>query len=140
MALQDLQNNKRSAPIRVFITDDNYSVRLALTMALEHFDDMSLVGHMSTCEDTLNFFRENPPDVLLLDLMMPVVDGEACLKEIKTISATLRVIILTTFMNAQAAERLISAGASGYIIKSISVDDLAEAIRHVHAGETVVLT
>jgi DNA-binding NarL/FixJ family response regulator len=140
MTLQSAQEDQAEMSVRVLITDDHPAVRLALLLALEHFEDLSLVGEAVNCKETLTYCQDLKPDVLLLDLMMPLVDGESCLQLIREQSPDVRVIILTTFMNAGAADKLLAAGASGYLIKSIAIDRLADAIRRVYAGETVVIT
>ncbi|MBK8020768.1 MAG: response regulator transcription factor [Chloroflexi bacterium] len=121
--------------IRVFITDDHNMVRKGLTTLLEEFEDLLVIGEASDGELALNFCRLNCPDVVLMDMVMPHMDGVTATAKIRAACPDTQVIALTSFSDETSVQSALKAGAIGYLMKSVSGDDLAEAIRNAHAGQ-----
>ncbi len=126
--------NHRS-PIRVLIVDDHSLVRTGLKLFLMAFDDMELVGEAATGEEALARCSETHPDVVLMDLMMPGMDGATATTLIRSMCAGIQVIVLTNFQDVARVQQALQAGAIGYLLKNVSADELAGAIRAAHAGK-----
>jgi len=125
--------------IRVLIADDHGVVREGLvSMILRNKADMTLVGEASNGREAIDLWREHRPDVTLLDLRMPEVDGVDAIKEIRAHDDKARIVVLTTFDGDEDIYRAIKAGAKGYLLKDVPREALMESIRRVHAGETSV--
>jgi DNA-binding NarL/FixJ family response regulator len=132
----------KSAPkkpgIRVLIADDHSVVREGLASLIGRKADMNVVGEASNGREAVAFWKEHRPDVTLLDLRMPEVDGLGALKEIRAADPHARLIVLTTFDGDEDIFRAIQAGAKGYLLKDVPREALMDCIRRVHAGETCV--
>jgi DNA-binding NarL/FixJ family response regulator len=125
--------------IRVLIADDHGIVREGLvSMIRRNKADMTLVGEASNGREAIDLWREHRPDVTLLDLRMPELDGVDAIKEIRADDEKARIIVLTTFDGDEDIYRAIQAGAKGYLLKDVSREALMDCIRRVHAGETSV--
>ena len=125
--------------IRVLIADDHGVVREGLvSMILRNKADMTLVGEASNGREAIDLWREHRPDVTLLDLRMPEVDGVDAIKEIRVHDEKARIVVLTTFDGDEDIYRAIQAGAKGYLLKDVPREALMDCIRRVHAGETSV--
>jgi two-component system NarL family response regulator len=123
--------------IRVLIADDHGVVREGLvSMILRNKADMTVVGEARNGREAIDLWREHRPDVTLLDLRMPEVDGVDAIKEIRVHDEKARIIVLTTFDGDEDIYRAIQAGAKGYLLKDVPREGLMESIRRVHAGET----
>lgn len=120
--------------IRVLIVDDQDLIRESLEIMLNTREDIRVVGKASEGEEALVLFRELKPDVILMDIRMPGLDGIECIRCIKDESIETSIIVLTTFDDDEYVFRSIKNGASGYLLKSLSSSELADAIRTVHAG------
>ncbi|MEW6355370.1 MAG: response regulator transcription factor [Planctomycetota bacterium] len=120
--------------IRVLIADDHPIVLAGMRRMLEPEDDISVVATASDGEEALRLCREVKPDVAVLDLAMPRLDGEEVTRRFATCCPTIRVIILTMHDSENHAIRLLEAGAAGFIPKGASAEELPDAIRKVHAG------
>jgi two-component system, NarL family, response regulator LiaR len=127
-------------PIRVLLVDDHEIVRRGLAVFLDGYDDMELVGQAADGEEAVARCRELEPDVVLMDLVMPKMDGPAAIRQIRAQNPATRVVALTTFRDKELVHETLQAGAVGYLYKDASVDDLAAAIRRAHAGNTVLLS
>lgn len=125
-------------PIRVMIVDDHAVVRSGLIAFLKAYDDLEMAGSASSGEEAVLCCSAIRPDVILMDLIMPGMDGAAATLAIKKNYPRTKVIILTSFKEIPMVQRAIQAGANGYLLKDVQTDELAEAIRLVHAGQSIL--
>ena len=123
-----------SDPIRVMIVDDHAVVRSGLGAFLLAFDDLELVGEAGSGMEALRQCMELRPDVILMDLVMPGMDGAASTRAIRERCPDIQVIALTSFKEDELVQGALQAGAIGYLLKNVSADELANAIRAAHAG------
>jgi NarL family two-component system response regulator LiaR len=121
--------------IKVLIVDDHQVVRQGLRTFLELQDGISVVGEAGDGLSALEMVRRHQPDVVLMDLVMPRLDGVAATQQIKASSPEIKVIALTSFTEDDKVFPAIQAGASSYLLKDVSPDDLVEAIRAAFRGE-----
>lgn len=121
-------------PIRVMIVDDHAVVRSGLTAFLMVYDDMELVGEAEGGEEAVDQCEKLQPDVVLMDLVMPDVDGATATRAIRQRWPRVQVIALTSFREEELVQGALQAGAISYLLKNVSADELAEAIRSAHAG------
>src|SRR5215467_11642569 len=126
------------APIRVLIADDHTVVRRGLRTFLELQDDIDVVGEASDGESCVAAAAELAPDVILLDLVMPGMDGVEALRALRQSGSAARVLVITSFTDPSVTVPAIRAGASGVIFKDVEPRDLANAIRSVHAGHVLL--
>lgn len=126
--------------IRVLLVDDHEIVRRGLAVFLGGFDDMELVGQAEDGEEAVEKCLELKPDVVLMDLVMPRMDGPTAIRKLREHNSHVRVVALTTFRDKELVHETLQAGAVGYLYKDASVDDLAEAIRRAYAGTSVMLS
>ena len=125
--------------IRVLIADDHGVVREGLvSMIQRNRADMSVVGEASNGREAVELWKQHRPDVTLLDLRMPELDGVQVIKEIRATDKNARIIVLTTFDGDEDIYRAIQAGAKGYLLKDVTREALMDSIRRVHVGETSV--
>jgi NarL family two-component system response regulator LiaR len=120
--------------IRVMLVDDHAVVRSGLKAFLMVFDDMELVGEASSGQEALHIIERVQPDVILMDLIMPDMDGAATTKAIRGRWPEVQVVALTSFREDDLVKSALQAGAIGYLLKNVGADDLADAIRAAHAG------
>lgn len=126
--------------IRVLIADDHSVVREGLVSLIRRKADMTVVGEASNGREAVDFWKEHRPDVTLLDLRMPELDGVGVIKEIRAGDEKAGIIVLTTFDGDEDIYRAIQAGAKGYLLKDVPREALMDCIRRVHAGETCIPT
>jgi DNA-binding NarL/FixJ family response regulator len=125
--------------IRVLIADDHGIVREGLvSMIRRNKADMTLVGEATNGREAVDLWKKYRPDVTLLDLRMPELDGVDAIKAIRANDEKARIIVLTTFDGDEDIYRAIQAGARGYLLKDVPREALMDSIRRVHAGETSV--
>jgi len=124
-----------SAPIRVLIVDDHQVVRRGLRTFLELHDDLDVVGEAGDGLEGVEQAAALRPDVVLMDIVMPRLDGIEATRRIKQQSAAVGVIALTSFAGDDQVLPALEAGASSYLLKDVSPEELVEAIRAVHRGE-----
>jgi NarL family two-component system response regulator LiaR len=122
-------------PIRVMLVDDHQMVRNGLSTFLLVHDDLELVGEANNGEQALVMFQRVRPDVVLMDLKMPRMDGVEATRALIARDPELRIIALTSFKEESLVQEALDAGAIGYLLKDIDADDLADAIRAAHRGE-----
>lgn len=122
----------------VLLADDHVTVREGLAAIIGRQTDMTVVGEAATGREAVDLWRKRRPDVVLLDLRMPSLDGVQAMEEIRNIDASARIIVLTTFDTDSDIARAITAGAKGYLLKDAQRDELLDCIRKVHAGETCI--
>jgi two-component system NarL family response regulator len=132
----------KSAPkkprIGVLIVDDHSVVREGLASLIGRKADMTVVGEASNGREAVELWRKHRPDITLLDLRMPELDGVGVIKEIRAGDEKARFVVLTTFDGDEDIFRAIQAGAKGYLLKDVPREALMDCIRRVHAGETCV--
>jgi len=121
--------------IRVMLVDDHAVVRSGLSTFLLTCDDMELVGEASSGEQALRLCPRVEPDVVLMDLVMPGMDGATATRKIREQCPDIQVIALTSFKEQELVQGALQAGAIGYLLKDISADELANAIRAAYAGK-----
>jgi DNA-binding NarL/FixJ family response regulator len=124
-----------SRPIRVMVVDDHPLLREGIAAVLGGEADLLLVAEAANGRDAIERFREHRPDVTLMDLQMPEMDGVAAMLAIREECSDARILVLTTYGGDAQALRALKAGASGYLLKSAIRKELIEAIRIVHAGQ-----
>jgi NarL family two-component system response regulator LiaR len=123
-----------SNPIRVLLVDDHAVVRSGLSAFLLAFDDLDLVGEAGSGEEAVQQCGRLQPDVVLMDLVMPGMDGAQATHAIRERCPDVQVIALTSFKEQELVQGALEAGAIGYLLKNVSADELADAIRAAHAG------
>lgn len=126
--------------IRVIVADDHCVVRKGLIGMLTEEEDMEVVGEAETGPEAVERFREHRPDVMLLDLRMPGMDGAEVVTAVRSEILTARIIILTVFDGDEDIYRALRAGAKGYMLKDATFDEIIACVRTVHAGGTCVPT
>ena len=124
--------------IKILIADDHAVVREGTRRILEQEQDLEVVGEASDGEEAVRQATSLKPDVAIIDVAMPKLDGIEATKQIKTLCPTITVLILSAYDDDQFVFSLLEAGAAGYLLKSIRSRDLVEAVRAVHAGESVL--
>ena len=124
-----------SAKIRVLLADDHAVVRRGLRGFFELLDDIEIVGEAEDGRRAVELVEALHPDVVLMDLLMPVMDGIAATAEIKERFADVEVVALTSFIEEERVTAALEAGATGYLLKDADADDVAVAVRRAHAGE-----
>lgn len=124
--------------IRVVLADDHAIVRIGLRAVLANAKDIQLVGEGKSGKEAVELCQRLTPDVVVMDLDMPEMDGAGALKEMIALGLSARVLILSMFPEQDQLVRLLQSGASGYLVKSAAPDELVDAIRTVARGETYV--
>jgi NarL family two-component system response regulator LiaR len=125
-------------PIRVMIVDDHDMVRSGLSVFLEAFDDLEMVGEAADGKEAIRLCAEVQPHVVLMDLVMPEMDGIEATRAIRQADPTVQVIALTSFNDQDLVQGALQAGAVGYLLKNASIDELAAAIRAANAGKATL--
>jgi len=129
---------KRPDPIRVLIADDHALFRRGLEMVLAEGDDIDIVGQASDGTEAVTVAGESLPDVVLMDIRMPKISGiEAC-RATKEVAPSAKIVMLTISDEEEDLFEAIRAGASGYLLKDIPLDEVAEAVRSVHGGQSLI--
>jgi DNA-binding NarL/FixJ family response regulator len=120
--------------IRVLIVDDHTVVRRGLRGFFELLDDIEVVGEAEDGGRAVALVEELAPDVVLMDLLMPAMDGIAAIARIKATSPDVEIVALTSFIEEDRVTAALEAGATGYLLKDAEADDVAAAVRSAHAG------
>jgi NarL family two-component system response regulator LiaR len=127
-----------SPQIRVLVVDDHAMVRKGLATFLKVYDDLALAGEADSGRSAIQLCAQLKPDVVLMDLVMPDMDGATATRLIRTQSPLIQVIALTSFKEALLVQSALQAGAISYLLKDVSADELAQAIRAAHAGRSTL--
>jgi DNA-binding NarL/FixJ family response regulator len=140
---QELEGTEATAPvsdepIRVLIVDDHALFRRGLVMVLEQEKDIELVGEAGDGAEAVNIAQETMPDVVLMDVRMPRRGGIEATSQIKALAPHIKILMLTISDEEADLYDAIKAGASGYLLKEISIEEVANAIRQVHAGQSMI--
>ena len=125
-------------PIRVLLVDDHAVVREGLRNFLALQDGLEIVGEAGDGNEAIEQAQLLEPDVILMDLVMPGLDGIGAMRQLRVRSPTSRVIVLTSFLEDERVLPAIQAGAAGYLLKNVAPAELARAIRAAHAGEAII--
>jgi NarL family two-component system response regulator LiaR len=120
------------------LVDDHTMVRRGLATFLKVFDDLQLAGEAENGEDAIRLCAEVMPDVILMDMVLPVMDGATATRLIRQQYPQIQVIALTSFKEGQLIKNALEAGAIGYLLKDVSADELVQAIRAAHAGRATL--
>jgi NarL family two-component system response regulator LiaR len=128
--------NVTAQPIRVLVVDDHAIIRKGMRAVLDLVPDIEMVGEAENGKQAIKMDLELHPDVILMDLMMPEMDGIACIREIKSKRPEARILVLTNFAGEEMIFPAIKAGAMGYHLKDSSPEALVEAIYQVFQGQS----
>jgi len=137
-AFKTRPRNGLADKISVLVADDHVMVREGLAAMVGRQVDMMVVGEAANGRDAVNLWRKHRPDVVLLDLRMPILDGVGAIDEIRRQDPLARIIVLTTFDTDNEISSAVKAGAKGYLLKDAQREELLECIRQVHAGGTCI--
>jgi NarL family two-component system response regulator LiaR len=124
--------------IRVMLVDDHNVVRSGLATFLRAYDDLELVGEASNGAEAVDLCHRNKPDVILMDLMMPEMDGIAATRAILKEYPEVKVIAMTSFEEEELVQGVLAAGAISYLLKNVTSDELAAAIRAASLGKSTL--
>jgi len=122
-------------PIRVLVVDDHRIVREGIQVLLAEIDDIEVVGEASSGVESIDLTAKLQPDVTLMDLVMPRMDGVEATRRITAAYPEIRILVLTSFITDDKVFAAIKAGALGYLLKDTDAAELVESIRKVHRGE-----
>lgn len=125
---------REGEPIRVMIVDDHSMVRTGLAAFIQVNRDLELVGEARDGQSALLMCDQAQPDVILMDLVMPVIDGVEATRAIRQRWPHIQIIALTSFQEKELVQEALRAGAISYLLKDVSMDELADAIREAYAG------
>lgn len=129
---------RRGDPIRVLIVDDHALIRRSLEMALAAEADIEVVGEASDGQEAVELADRLTPDVMLMDVRMPRRSGIEATREIKASVPSTRIIMLTVSDEEEDLFEAIKAGATGYLLKNVQLDEVPEAVRGVHEGQSLI--
>lgn len=124
--------------IKVLIADDQELIRQSLSIILGLKEGISVIGGVSDGTEVLDFVEKEKPDIILMDIRMPVMDGVECTKRLKAKYPEIKIIVLTTFDDDKYVFSALKYGASGYLLKGISVDELEKALHVVYSGGAMI--
>ena len=125
-------------PVRVLLVDDQELIRTALSMVLADIEDVDVAGEAGTGEDAVRLAAELAPDVVVMDIRMPGMDGIEATRRITEAEPEARVVVLTTFDDDAYVYGALRAGASGFLVKDMALDDIIAAVRVVAAGDALI--
>jgi two-component system NarL family response regulator len=129
---------RKSPSIRVLIADDHFVVAHGLAAILHSQNDIEVVGKARDGEEALELFAKHKPDVLMLDLRMPKMDGVTVVQQLMSRNKHCRIIIMTTYSGEEEVKQCIKSGALGYLLKDTSGPDIIHAVREVSQGRRVL--
>lgn len=123
-----------TVPIRLLVADDQALVRGALAALLDLEGDLEVIAFAATGEEAVAQAAQHAPDVCLMDVQMPGLDGIEATRRVREVSPDTRVLIVTTFARPGYLRAALDAGASGFVVKDTPAEQLADAVRRVHSG------
>ncbi len=124
--------------IKVLIADDQELIRQSLSIVLGSKKDIEVTGVAADGQEVIQSIRKQKPDVVLMDIRMPKMDGVQCTKIIKENYPQIKIIILTTFDDDEYVYNALKFGASGYLLKGVSMDELESAVKTVYSGRAMI--
>ncbi|NUQ98935.1 MAG: response regulator transcription factor [Streptomyces sp.] len=124
--------------VRVLLVDDQELIRTALSMVMADIEDVEVVGEAATGKDAVRLAGELAPDVVVMDIRMPGMDGIEATRRITETQADVRVVVLTTFDDDAYVYGALRAGAAGFLVKDMALDDIIGAVRVVAAGDALI--
>ena len=124
--------------IKILLADDHAVVRQGTKELLEQQDDLEVVAEANDGKEAVQLAIKERPDVVIMDFAMPKLNGIEATRQIKAVAPSITVLVLTAYDSEQYIFAFLEAGAAGYLLKDVSVDELIRAIRAVHAGESVL--
>jgi len=124
--------------IRILLADDHALVREGTKELLEREADLEIVAEADDGKTAVQLATKRRPDVVIMDFAMPKLNGIEATKQIKAIDPSIAVLVLTAYDNEQYIFAFLEAGAAGYLLKDVHVDELIKAIRAVHVGESII--
>jgi NarL family two-component system response regulator LiaR len=127
-----------SSAIRIIIVDDHGMVRRGLAAYLRNESDIEVIGEAQNGQEAVDLCQQSLPDVILMDLLMPQMDGVAATRIIRKRWPQVQVVALTSFKEKDLVQEALQAGAISYLLKNVSGEDLAAAIREAHAGRSTL--
>lgn len=122
--------------IQIMVVDDHHIVRQGLVALIATIPDMKVIAEASDGAQAVELYRKHRPDITLMDLRLPNVNGVDAIAQIRSQAHEARIIVLTTFDGDEDIYRALQAGAKGYLLKGMTADELTDAIRTVHAGKS----
>jgi two-component system NarL family response regulator len=139
MGVNEIANDNAN-PTRILVADDHPIVRAGLVAVLNQEPDLVVVAQAENGERAVALFHEHRPDVVLMDLRMPLMDGVEAIRRIAEESPAARILALTTYEGDADIRRALDAGARGYLLKDMLLSDVITAVRRVQRGERVIPT
>jgi len=128
----------KTAPIRILIVDDHPMVRSGLMDFIFAFDWMEVAGEAQNGVDAVAFCDTHEVDVVLMDMVMPMMDGSEATRRILALGKPINIIILTSFHEQDLVQQALKAGATSYLLKNVSAEELAAAIKAAHKGQSIL--
>jgi len=125
-------------PVRVLIVDDHALVRSGLKNFIFAYEWMELIGEAADGSEAVAFCSDHDVDIVLMDLVMPVMDGCEAIRRIMALDRPVNIIVLTNFSEQENVEQALKAGATSYLLKNVTPDELAHAIQAAHAGRSTL--
>lgn len=124
--------------IGIILIDDNRRVHQAITEMLSFFDDIELLAHGSNGREAVNLCDQYQPDLVLMDVVMPIMDGVEATRQIRKKNPHIKILALSSFQDHDTVRAMLESGAIGYVLKDSSVDDLENTIRTAVEGQSIL--
>lgn len=124
--------------INILVADDQELIRQSLEIVLNSRDNLKVIDTVADGQEVIRSVRSNKPDIILMDIRMPKIDGVQCTQIIKENYPDIKIIILTTFDDDEYVYNALKYGASGYLLKGVSMDELVNAIETVYSGRAMI--
>ncbi len=124
--------------IKILIVDDHALVRRGIRRLLEDYPDLNVIGEADSGDSALNFVKMTPPDIILLDIKMPGIDGWEVTRRLKKTNSNINIIVLSAISTDPLPERVLQLGAMGFLSKESCIDEMVLAIRKVSQGERYI--